>query len=164
MRGGESGRAGETSWWYRLANGSPDCNGCWLGADHRLAEARCGVFVSGFRVVERARSFGPALRGIWAMLRDEHNARIHAAATGAVVAAGIGFGLERGEWLAIAVATGLVWVAEAFNSAVEALGDAVSSEAHPLVGRAKDVAAGGVLLAAIGALVVAALVFGPRVF
>ncbi|MEE2663957.1 MAG: diacylglycerol kinase family protein [Myxococcota bacterium] len=119
--------------------------------------------MSGFRLADRVRSFGPALRGIRAMLRDEHNARIHAVATGVVVVLGLGFGLERGEWLAIVVATALVWVAEAFNSAVEALGDVLSSEAHPLVGRAKDVAAGGVLLAAIGALVVAALVFGPRV-
>jgi len=135
-----------------------------MGADHELAEGRCGVSVSGFRLADRVRSFGPALRGIGAMLRDEHNARIHAVATGVVVVAGVGFGLEREEWLAIAVATALVWSAEAFNSGVEALGDAVSSEAHPLVGRAKDVAAGAVLLAALGALVVAALVFGPRVF
>ena len=47
----------------------------------------------------------------------------------------------------------------AVNTAVEALGDAVSPDEHPLVGRAKDAAAGAVLLAAIAALVVAAIVF-----
>jgi diacylglycerol kinase (ATP) len=117
---------------------------------------------SPFRLGDRVRSFGPALRGIVEMLRSEHNARIHALATIVVVAAGLGFGIERGEWLAIALAVSLVWMAEAFNSALEALGDAVSSELHPLIGRAKDAAAGAVLLAAIGSVVVAALVFGPR--
>ena len=48
-------------------------------------------------------------------------------------------------------------------AAVEALGDAVSSERHRLVGLAKDVAAGSVLIAAAGAIVVAALVFGPHI-
>jgi diacylglycerol kinase len=119
--------------------------------------------VSRFRPADRVRSFGPALRGIGAMLRNEHNARIHALATGVVVVAGVACEIERSEWLAIVVAITLVWVAEAFNSALEALGDAVSSEVHPLIGRAKDVAAGAVLLAAIGSLVVAALVFVPRV-
>ncbi len=96
------------------------------------------------------------------MLRSEHNARIHAAATVVVVAAGLGFKITSGEWLAIVVVIALVWVAEAFNSALESLGDAVSADPDPLVGRAKDVAAGAVLLAAIAALLVAALVFGPR--
>ena len=116
-----------------------------------------------FRVSHRVRSFGPAFRGIAAMLRAEHNARIHALATVVVVVAGLGLGITRGEWLAIVLVIALVWVAEAFNSALEALGDAVSADPHPLVGRAKDVAAGAVLLAAIAAVAVALLVFAPRV-
>ena len=116
-----------------------------------------------FRPSDRVRSFGPAFRGIAAMLRAEHNARIHALATVVAVGAGRGFGITRGEWLAIVLVIALVWVAEAFNSALEALGDAVSVDPHPLIARAKDVAAGAVLLAAIAAVVVALLVFGPRV-
>jgi diacylglycerol kinase (ATP) len=119
--------------------------------------------MSRFRWSDRIRSFGPALAGIAAMLRDEHNARVHALATIVVVAAGLAFGIDRGEWVAIAIVVTVVWMAEAFNSAVEALGDAVSRELHPLIGRAKDVAAGAVLLAAIGAVVVAVLIFAPRV-
>ncbi|MGH7337754.1 MAG: diacylglycerol kinase, partial [Myxococcota bacterium] len=56
----------------------------------------------------------------------------------------------------------LVWVAEAFNSALEALADAVHPERDARVGRAKDTAAGAVLVAAIASAVIGALVFGPR--
>ena len=55
-----------------------------------------------------------------------------------------------------------VWTAEALNTAFEALCDVASPEFHPAVERAKDVAAGAVLVAAIGALCIGACVFGPK--
>ena len=57
----------------------------------------------------------------------------------------------------------MVWAAEAANTALEFLADAVSPERHPLVGKAKDVAAGAVLIAAIGAAAIGILVIGPHV-
>ena len=114
-------------------------------------------------VRSRVQSFRFAVRGIRAMLTNEPNARIHAIATGLVVAGGFGFGIERGEWLAVALAIGAVWTAEGVNTAFEALCDVASPDRHPRVERAKDVAAGAVLLAALTALAVASIVFGPRV-
>jgi diacylglycerol kinase (ATP) len=111
----------------------------------------------------RLRSFRYAARGIGAMLASEPNARIHALATGLVVAAGIGFGIDRTEWLAVVLAIGAVWAAEGVNTAFEALCDVASPDRHPSVERAKDVAAGAVLVAALAALAVAALIFGPRI-
>ena len=110
----------------------------------------------------RARSFRFAFRGIGTMLATQHNAWIHAAAVLVVVTAGLGFGIERMEWSAITLAIVAVWMAEALNTAFEALCDVASPDFHPLVERAKDVAAGAVLICAIGAVVVAALIFGPR--
>ncbi len=63
--------------------------------------------------------------------------------------------LEKG---ALAFAVTLVWVAEALNTAIERLADAVNPQYNPMIGAAKDVAAGGVLLAAVGACVVGASV------
>jgi diacylglycerol kinase len=60
------------------------------------------------------------------------------------------------------IVIGLVWSAEALNSALEILADHLAPDEHPLVGRAKDVAAGGVLVAAIVAVGVGIVVFGPR--
>lgn len=97
------------------------------------------------------------------LLRTEANARIHAAATVIVVVAGFAFGISRGEWCAVVAAIGLVWTAEGLNTALEAIVDLVSPEIHPLAGRAKDLAAGAVLLATFAAVVIGLLVFGPRV-
>jgi diacylglycerol kinase (ATP) len=96
-------------------------------------------------------------------LKTQENARIHLAAAMLAVAAAFFFRITRGEWCAIVLAIGLVIAAEAINTAVEAVVDLASPERHPLAGRAKDVAAGAVLVAAVTAAVVGILVFGPYV-
>ena len=70
--------------------------------------------------------------------------------------------VSAGEWATLALAIALVWVAEALNTAIEALCDVASPRPHPLVRRAKDVAAAAVLCAAAAAIAVAIAVFGPR--
>lgn len=115
-----------------------------------------------FSLVARIRSVRHALRGIGVMLRTQHNAWIHALATASVLAAGLALGIGPGEWLAIVLAIVAVWTAEALNTAFESLCDVASPEFHPMVERAKDVAAGAVLIAAAGAALVGLLVFGPR--
>lgn len=110
----------------------------------------------------RVRSVKFALRGIRTMVSSQHNAWIHAAATVVVVAAGLIVGLSASEWAWIVLAIGSVWTAEALNTALELLTDVASPDFHPLAEKAKDVAAGAVLLAAIGAVVIGGLVFGPR--
>ena len=112
----------------------------------------------------RAASFGHALRGVWAALRSELHLQFHAAATVLVVGAGFYFRLSGLEWALVMLAVAGVWSAELFNTAIETLTNLVSPGYHPLAGKAKDVAAGAVLLAALGALVVGGLVFGPRVW
>ncbi len=109
------------------------------------------------------RSFGYAIRGVALLVKLQANARIHALATGVVVVLGFVFGLERWEWAAVAGAIGLVWAAEGMNTAIEALTDLVSPGEHPLAGRAKDIAAGAVLCAAIAAVVIGLLVFARRI-
>ncbi|TMA33600.1 MAG: diacylglycerol kinase family protein [Deltaproteobacteria bacterium] len=96
------------------------------------------------------------------LLANEPNARLHALAAIAAVALGLWLGLSAGEWCWIVVAVALVWVAEGLNSAVEALADAVHPERDARVGKAKDLAAGAVLVAAVASAVIGALVFGPR--
>jgi len=94
------------------------------------------------------------------MLQTESNARIHAIATIAVIAVGFMIGISRIEWLAITLSITAVWCAEGFNTAIEFVCDVVSPDYHPKVEQAKDIAAGTVLIAAIGAGVVGVLVFG----
>ena len=74
------------------------------------------------------------------------------------MAAGFFVGLSRLEWCAVVLAMVAVWTAEALNTAIEIVVDLASPDVHPLAGRAKDVAAGAVLISACGAVVVGILV------
>ena len=114
-----------------------------------------------FSLAARVRSFGHAFRGVRRLLATQHNAWIHLAATTAVLGLAVSLGLGRSEWVALLVAVAMVWVAEAFNTAIEHLCDRVSPEHDPLIGHAKDVAAGGVLIAAGVASLIGLLVLGP---
>ena len=98
------------------------------------------------------------------MLRSQHNAWIHALATAVVVTLGLVIRLSTSEWCWIVLAVMAVWTAEALNTAFEFLTDVASPSFHPLAGKAKDVAAGAVLISAIGSVVIGVLVFGPHLW
>jgi diacylglycerol kinase (ATP) len=107
------------------------------------------------------RRFAYAMQGVAFLVRTQAAARVHLLATVLVCAAGVYVGLERTEWLWIVFAIALVWSAEAFNTALEQLADALHPAPHPGIGHAKDVAAAAVLIAAVGAAVIGILVFLP---
>ena len=102
-----------------------------------------------------------AFRGLRFLL-EERNARMLLAGTVAAVAAGVYFELEPLEWCAVVFAIALLWVAEGLNSALERLTDLVSPGYHPLAGKAKDIAAGAVMIALAAAISIGVLIFGPR--
>ena len=114
-----------------------------------------------FQFSGRIRSFKNAVVGIWTMLKSQQNAWIHSIATIIVVMAGFVFSISSAEWCWIVLAIVSVWSAEALNTAFEYLADVASPEFHPLVKKAKDVAAGAVLITALGAVVIGLLVLGP---
>jgi diacylglycerol kinase (ATP) len=107
------------------------------------------------------RSFGFASAGIANMIRYQTNAWVHLAATTVLVGLGIWLELNRIEICFLVIAAGFVWSMEAVNTAIELLADALHPEQHPLIGRAKDAAAGGVLLAAVTAALVGVMVLLP---
>ncbi len=111
----------------------------------------------------RLRSFGHAFLGLKVLVRSQRNARIHAVATILAVAAGALARISPTEWMLIVLAVVFVWATEALNTSIEFLVDLISPDLHPLAAKAKDVAAGAVLVAAIGSLIIGALVFGPHV-
>jgi len=115
----------------------------------------------GFSLANRAKSFGYAFAGIALVVRSQHNAWIHCLATVLVVGLGFFFPLSALEWSGLILAIAMVWIAEAMNTALEYLADAQSPQQNPLVGRAKDAAAGAVLLAAIAAAAVGLTILGP---
>jgi diacylglycerol kinase (ATP) len=111
-------------------------------------------------MIVRPQSFKFAFRGLFTLVKTQPNARIHLLATIAVIIIGLLLHLSAAEWCWLVLAMIAVWVAEAFNTAVEQLADVVSPNFHPAIARAKDLAAAGVLIAALGAAVIGALVLG----
>jgi diacylglycerol kinase len=115
-----------------------------------------------FSIAKRIKSFHYAIRGVILMLKSQHNAWIHAVATILVWFFGFYFHLAAAQWCILVLAIMAVWTSEALNTALEFLADVASPEIHPLVEKAKDVAAGAVLISAIGAVTIAMLIFGPH--
>jgi diacylglycerol kinase len=108
---------------------------------------------------DRIRSFGCAFKGIKTLVTSQAHARLHLLSTIAVIGVGSALHLRRWEWVAILCCIGLVWMAESMNTAIEFLADEVTLEKRERIGHAKDVAAGGVLIAALISGLVATLVF-----
>ena len=117
-----------------------------------------------FTFAGRVNSVKCAIRGIIIMLRSQHNAWIHAVASCLVLCTGGLLQLSPGQWCFLVLAIMAVWTAEALNTALELLADVASPEFHPLVEKAKDVAAGAVLISAIGSVLIGLLVLGPGMF
>lgn len=114
-----------------------------------------------FTLRSRFKSFAYALQGIGFMLRTQHNAWLHLAASITVVALGLYCRVNAADWRWLVAAIAMVWVAEAVNTAVEYVCDVVSPKYLEAVKHAKDIAAGGVLIAATAAAVIGVLTFWP---
>ena len=103
-------------------------------------------------------SFGYAFAGVGTAWRTQRNVRIHVVCAACVVVAGALLRLPAWAWAVVALAIALVLAAELANTALEAVVDLASPQEHPLAKRAKDIGAAAVLVAAGGALAVAACV------
>lgn len=112
----------------------------------------------------RIDSFKYAFKGLFDLLKTQPNARIHLLVTISVIAAATYFRLSTTEWCIIVLTIGVVFAAEAFNTALEYLTNLVSPDYHPLAGKTKDVAAAGVLISAIAAILVGIIIFLPKIW
>ncbi len=99
-----------------------------------------------------------AIEGILWSVRTQRHMRIHFLAALGVLFAALYFQLSNLEFLLLVLAAIFVLFAELFNTAIEVVVDMLSPEYSERARRAKDVAAGAVLLASIGALVLGYLV------
>ncbi len=122
---------------------------------HRPKQGGLKVFLASFRY---------AFAGLGYLIATQRNAQIHCLAAVCAVLLGLLVHLERWEWLILTLTITLVLAAEGVNTAIEAVVDLSTSVYHPLAKIAKDVAAGTVLICAIGALLVGLLLFLPHLW
>ncbi len=118
---------------------------------------------SPFRARSRWQSLGYALQGLRDAWDTQINLRLHVYVGIGTVAFGAWLRLSVIEWLWISFAIGLVIFAELMNTAIEQMVDfIVGTRFDPSARRVKDLAAGCVLVAAVIAVVIGVLTFGPH--
>jgi diacylglycerol kinase len=114
-----------------------------------------------FSIIERATSLKNAVRGAALYMKITPNFLVHLLTFLVVLALGSFFNLTSTEWALIVLANGAVFVAEAFNSALEIDMNLTHEGQHPMVRDTKDIAAGAVLIAGIVGWVIDIIIFLP---
>jgi diacylglycerol kinase (ATP) len=109
-------------------------------------------------------AFGHAFRGWGYVIRTQKNAWLHAIITTIVVLLALWLQISAQEWAVLVLTIALVWSAEFFNTAIEAVVDLASPVNHPMAKTGKDVGAAAVLIAAMAAVLVGLLILGPPVW
>ncbi len=117
-----------------------------------------------FSVIARLRSANHAWRGILIFFKSSHNAWGHLFFALLALYMGFMLNISETEWVLLILTVGLVFIAEAFNTAIEIDIDLTSPEYHPYARDTKDVAAGAVALTVFVACVVALIIFAPKIF
>ncbi len=115
-----------------------------------------------FSLYARGRSFVYAFTGIKTFFKNEHNALLHLAGTIVVLFLAILVKVSAIEVAILVLVTGLVWMAELFNTAIERMMDFISLKQHPGIKFIKDISAAAVLIAAIAAFITGCIVFVPK--
>lgn len=112
---------------------------------------------------KQARSFRNAFRGIVVAIQQETHCKIHLLATITVIVLGILLHIALNEWIVIFICIAMVWCLELINTAIENIVDMVSPERQERARNIKDIAAGAVLFAAICSVIIACLIFIPKI-
>jgi diacylglycerol kinase len=116
-----------------------------------------------FSIKARLKSFKYAFQGWKVLIGDEHNARIHLVAAILAIIAGFVLKISSLEWIIIVMLIGLVFAAEAFNSAIEYVCNFISPQYHELIKKVKDISALAVLFIATSAFVSGLIIFVPKI-
>jgi diacylglycerol kinase len=116
-----------------------------------------------FSLRQRMKSFLHAFHGLRILWKEEPNARIHVVIAILVIPAGLFFKISPTEWIVVILATGMVLAAEILNTSIENLADFVSPVKNEKIRKVKDLAAAGVLVTAISALVTGVIIFLPKI-
>lgn len=98
------------------------------------------------------------------MFKEEHNSRIHLVIALLAIALGWFLKISMIEWCTISILIGAVFASELFNSALENLADHISPEKHENIKKAKDQAAAAVLVFSIVSIVLAFMIFLPKIY
>ncbi len=118
---------------------------------------------SRWKPLKQTNTFINAANGIDQAIKQEPNMRIHVVAAGTAIATGCILGLSAIEWGVVIGCIVLVISLELINTAIETLCDLISLEFNSQIKLIKDVAAGAVLIAAVGSAIIGIIIFLPKI-
>ncbi len=110
----------------------------------------------------RLKSVGFAVKGAIKLITTEHSVMVQFTLAIIMIIAGFYFDIDRYEWMMQILAFGLVLGIESMNTGIEKIADFVHPEFHDRIGFIKDIAAGGVLFAALAAIAIGLLIYVPK--
>ncbi|MEQ6123818.1 diacylglycerol kinase family protein [Pseudotenacibaculum sp. MALMAid0570] len=114
-------------------------------------------------LIERLKSIKFSLKGIWLLITTESSIKIQVVIALLAIIAGFYFKISAVEWLIQIMVIGLVLVAESLNTGIEKLSDFVHPDYHKKIGFIKDVSAGAAGIAAIISLIIAGIIYFPKI-
>jgi len=109
-------------------------------------------------------SFAHAFEGIISAIRTERNMKIHVCMAVLVTIFGFILDISKNEWIICIILFAFVMSMEVVNTSIEAVVDLICPEYNPLAKKAKDSAAGAVLICAIGSAIIGCIIFLPKLY
>ena len=115
-------------------------------------------------IINRLKSVGFAFKGMLILIKTEASIKIQVFIAIVVTLAGFYFNISTTEWMFQTAMIGLVMSIEGVNTAVEYIADFIHPEHHPKIGLIKDISAGAVFIASIVAVIIAGIIYLPKIF
>ncbi|NRD24202.1 diacylglycerol kinase family protein [Winogradskyella litoriviva] len=114
-------------------------------------------------LINRIKSIGFAFKGMLILIRTEASIKVQLFIAIVVTFAGFYFDISKSEWMAQLIMISIVMSMEGMNTAVEYIADFIHPEYHKKIGLIKDVAAGAVFIASIIAVIIAGIIYFPKI-
>jgi diacylglycerol kinase (ATP) len=111
----------------------------------------------------RLKSFKYAFKGVWLLVTTEDSVKVQVTVAFIAIVMGFVFHISSTEWILQLLAISSVLVAEATNTVVEKIADFIHADYHEKIGLIKDIAAGAPCIAACFSLVIAAIIYIPKI-
>ncbi len=105
-----------------------------------------------------------ALKGLYLLIKQEASIKVQIVIAILVTIAGFYFHISTTEWMFQVLAIGLVMGTEGINTAIEEIANFINPEQHPKIGLIKDISAGAVFLTALAAIVIACIIYIPKIY
>ena len=115
-------------------------------------------------IINRLKSVGFAFKGMLILIKTEASIKITVFIAIVITLAGFYFNISTTEWMFQTAMIGLVMSIEGVNTAVEYIADFIHPDHHPKIGLIKDISAGAVFIASIVAVIIAGIIYLPKIF